>query len=339
MKQTNIEWCDSTVNPTAGCDGCELWTPRSAEQQKRGALGGACYAGQIHTRFQGTNPGYPRPFEEAEPKPGRMAEAAKWPDLRGRYGAELRPDKPWLGGLPRMIFIGDMADNLSRAIAFEYLHREIILNVTSPAGSRHFYLWLTKQPGRMLAFDQWLIEQGVPWPDNLMAMTSITTQATVARAGYLLQMRAPWKGLSVEPLRGPVDLRSFLEEPCPEDPGGQHFMGCGCDDTEALNWIIVGGESGRGATPCNVGWIRSVVRQADEVGVPVFVKQIGSRPYDPAKENSGDRAWPTGPAGVVNEHGFWPQLRDSKGGDWHEWPEDLRRREMPRLSEREGVGS
>ncbi len=23
--KTNIEWCDSTVNPTTGCDGCELW--------------------------------------------------------------------------------------------------------------------------------------------------------------------------------------------------------------------------------------------------------------------------------------------------------------------------
>ena len=24
-KTTKIQWCDSTVNPTMGCDGCELW--------------------------------------------------------------------------------------------------------------------------------------------------------------------------------------------------------------------------------------------------------------------------------------------------------------------------
>ena len=23
--KTKIQWCDSTVNPTMGCDGCELW--------------------------------------------------------------------------------------------------------------------------------------------------------------------------------------------------------------------------------------------------------------------------------------------------------------------------
>ena len=23
--KTKIQWCDSTVNPTMGCDGCEIW--------------------------------------------------------------------------------------------------------------------------------------------------------------------------------------------------------------------------------------------------------------------------------------------------------------------------
>src|SRR5688572_33443058 len=30
MKKTHIQWCDSTVNPVMGCDGCELW-PRNAQ--------------------------------------------------------------------------------------------------------------------------------------------------------------------------------------------------------------------------------------------------------------------------------------------------------------------
>jgi hypothetical protein len=24
-KKTKIQWCDGTVNPVMGCDGCELW--------------------------------------------------------------------------------------------------------------------------------------------------------------------------------------------------------------------------------------------------------------------------------------------------------------------------
>lgn len=27
-EKTNIEWCDSSVNPTTGCDGCKLWNGR-----------------------------------------------------------------------------------------------------------------------------------------------------------------------------------------------------------------------------------------------------------------------------------------------------------------------
>ncbi len=26
MTNTGIQWCDDTVNPVAGCDGCELFT-------------------------------------------------------------------------------------------------------------------------------------------------------------------------------------------------------------------------------------------------------------------------------------------------------------------------
>jgi hypothetical protein len=37
--------------------------------------------------------------------------------------------------------------------------------------------------------------------------------------------------------------------------------------------VIVGGEGGPNARPCNVEWIRSIVRQCAETGVPCFVKQ------------------------------------------------------------------
>ena len=42
-RDTKIQWCDSTCNPTMGCDGCELWN----KQRK------SCYAGVLHTRFGG----------------------------------------------------------------------------------------------------------------------------------------------------------------------------------------------------------------------------------------------------------------------------------------------
>lgn len=37
--KTNIPWCDSTINPTSGCIGCELWNGRDIRH---------CYAGNWH---------------------------------------------------------------------------------------------------------------------------------------------------------------------------------------------------------------------------------------------------------------------------------------------------
>ena len=143
---TKIQWCDSTVNPTMGCDGCEIWGP----QRK------TCYAGMLHTRFGGVTPGYAPTFAEVTLFPGRMAEAAGWPDLSGK----TRRDKPWLDRLPRLIFVSDMSDALSNSVPFEYLRDEVIANITSETGSRHCWLWLTKRADRMAKFSSWLGELG-----------------------------------------------------------------------------------------------------------------------------------------------------------------------------------
>ena len=79
-----------------------------------------------------------------------------------------------------------------------------------------------------------------------------------------------------------------------------------------LSLIIVGDESGPGARPCDVGWIRSIVAQCNAANVPCFVKQVGSDPVE-----NGER-WR-----------LRPRLADRKGGDIMEWPEDIRVREMP----------
>ena len=136
--KTGIEWCDSTVNPSTGCDGCELWNGRDIR---------VCYAGNLHeARLAKSLPAlYAENFQEVRLAPGRMMEAARWPDLRGKE----RPDKPWLNGLPRMIFVGDMGDFGSRDVPDDYFIDEIIGAIRSTAGARHFWLLLTKQISRL----------------------------------------------------------------------------------------------------------------------------------------------------------------------------------------------
>src|SRR5262249_6687914 len=169
-QHTNIEWTDSTVNPSTGCQGCELWVPDR---------GGPFYAGNLHElRLARSLPHlYAPKFTEVRLAPGRTAKAAAWPDLRGKP----RPDKPWLDGPPRLIFVGDLGDIFSKDVPFEYLKAEVIDVADSEKGRRHAWLLLTKQPGRAVEFALWLRRRGRAWPDNVWVGTSVTGPHSATR--------------------------------------------------------------------------------------------------------------------------------------------------------------
>jgi len=103
--------------------------------------------------------------------------------------------------------------------------------------------------------------------------------------------RIPW----LLKVGGPKTVRGISVEPIWEPINLKPWLA-------RLDWVATGGESGRAAEPCNADWIRGLIADCREARVPLFVKQLGSR--------------------------FG--LKDSKGGDWNEWPEDLRVRQMPK---------
>jgi protein gp37 len=341
---TKIQWCHSTVNPVMGCDGCELYpslalvrktmtdvvarftaaesavsaeieTQTSSGQQHtkvrlreiaqrissaattNGRLQSeiasqiteeieklyVCYAADLHRGFnaQGNNPGYAHPFEKPRLFAGRVAKAALMPPPT----AKEKQEKPWLEGYRRLIFISDMGDSLSRNISFEFLLQEVIASVSSPLGSRHIWPWLSKRPHRMAEFSDWLAKRGIPWPDNLIAMTTVTGPQTVNRVSHLLGVKARYRGLSMEPLWGSVDVPLL-----------------------GVHWVIVGGQSGSRARPFHLGWARNIRDACQQTGAAFFLKQLGQQPF---------------------EQGLPVQLADPHGGDWSEWPSDLRVRELP----------
>lgn len=94
--------------------------------------------------------------------------------------------------------------------------------------------------------------------------------------------------LSVEPMLEMVDVRPAL------------------GSTNGVGWVIVGGESGKGARQFNPDWARLIRDMCGDAGVPFFMKQMG--------EATTDR----------------PGLRlKKKGGDLEDIPGDLRVREFP----------
>jgi len=164
---------------------------------------------------------------------------------------------------------------------------------------------------------------------------SVENQATAdERIPRLLAIPAALRFLSIEPLLGPVNLR--LAMPC--DKICNEYGNAECPGTDGpcvmqrlVDWVIVGGESGPNARPCNVAWVRSIVQQCQKADVPIFVKQLGAVPYVCLGSHDAPAAagWRVDCRG---EAGFGCRkfsLHDPKGGDPAEWPEDLRVREFP----------
>jgi len=273
---TPIQWADCTCNPIMGCTGCELW---DVNRQ-------SCYAGAQHEHFGEVRRGFSPDFSEITFWPGRVATAAAWPDLAGRR----RAGKPWLDGLPRVIFVSDMGDALCSNVPFEYLRREIIETVAGRRGHRHRWLWLTRRPERMAEFSDWLAAQGIRWPSNLWTGTTVTTAGTTSRIDELLNVGtdATIHFLSVEPQLEPLDLSLWLPR---------------------LDWIIQGGESGNQPRKFELRWAQMMYKDCQEAGTPYFLKQLGGYVF-----RGEDRV----------------RLKDHHGGDWTEWPDDVpRARQVP----------
>jgi protein gp37 len=340
-----IEWTDRTWNPIRGC------TRVSA-----GCV--HCYAERVAYRFSG--PGLP--YEGlATKRNGHAAWTGQIRYVTEDVALPLRWRKP------ARIFVNSMSDLFHEGVTDQQLVELFAVMANSP---QHTFQVLTKRPERMRGFLgrlRWGVGLGVvdvygyrsmfarlPYLDdpreywepirhgppdtglktmegfiapNIWLGVSVEDQATAdARIPLLLQTPAVVRFLSCEPLLGGLDIAKHR-------PGANRL------------WLIVGGESGAGARPCWVPWVRSVVRQGQQAGCPVFVKQLGANVRD--RNDAGY----TG-----DEPGDWPEihaaedriehdldgtrdgyqgapvrihLRDRKGGDPAEWPEDLRVREFP----------
>lgn len=155
---------------------------------------------------------------------------------------------------------------------------------------------------------------------NVWLLTSVEDQERAAeRVPELLGCRdlAPVLGLSCEPLLDRVDLSPFMfssdgfvstpkDGPVHRDDGGA-----------AIDWVIIGGESGPHARLCQLDWIYDLKTQCQEAGVPVFAQQLGAKVVDVVESDDGEERWER-----------W-KFRDAKAGEPEEWGEHYRVREFP----------
>ncbi len=252
--RTGIEWTDATWNPVTGCTkvspGCDH-----------------CYAEGIAHRFAGT-PSYPNGFDVTL-RPERLDQPLRW-------------------AKPRRVFVNSMSDLFHKDIPDEYIAE--VFSVMARAG-HHTFQVLTKRPGRMSSllsrpsFRDNLAHWGTPWPlPNVWLGVSVEDQRWAdIRIPQLLRTPAAIRFISAEPLLGPVDLG--YGEPCDHSRHTHLEVGCWA----ALDWVIVGGESGRGARPMHPDWVWRIGRQCTDAGVAFLFKQWGEwSPMAPLRDGVFD---------------------------------------------------
>jgi len=150
---------------------------------------------------------------------------------------------------------------------------------------------------------------------NVWLGASVSDQETAdVLAPELLKHRqlCPVLWLSVEPLIGPIDLRRHLYSDY--DRAALDPQMTGNESRAKLDWVVIGGESGPKARPCYVRWIKDIVDQCEDAGVPCYVKQVGSNAWSDSGEGST--------AGRL-------ELKHKKGGKKEEWPAEIRKKQLP----------
>lgn len=280
-EQTNISWCDHTFNPVIGC--CKI------------SAGCAnCYALTLmETRYKraqwGPNTRRVRTGSSNWKKPLQWNANAKATGKRAK------------------VFCASLSDVFEDHPDWEQ-PRTDLFNLIAETPYLDWLL-LTKRPeniNRMVADYAgdcaWLGWNGTAPRTNIWIGTSVENQEQAEkRIPHLLNVEAPVRFLSCEPLLGPVILPSwdsYWDVDGFANNGPMHTtLGCPNEPDNLINWVICGGESGQKARPMQLEWARSLRDQCQAAGIAFFMKQLG---------------------GVVD-----------KRHDLEDMPEDLRIREFP----------
>ena len=166
----------------------------------------------------------------------------------------------------KRIFVNSMSDLFHKDVPEEFIYSVF---ETMNAAHWHTFKILTKRPERMLELNDRL-----PWAKNIWMGTSVESAAYAHRIDILRQSKARIKFLSVEPLLGPMPNLTLNN----------------------IDWVIVGGESGRRARPMEGDWVRDIRDQCDAANVSFFFKQWGGTNKKKTGRMLDGKTWDDRPA-------------------------------------------
>lgn len=223
MGKTKIEWADYTFNPWVGCQhagpGCDNCYAESWSKRS-----GMVQWGAHADRRRTSDRNWQRPLS--------------WNDRAAKEGRRFR------------VFCASLADVFDNQVPDEW--RTDMWAVVRRTPNLE-WLVVTKRIANAAVMlpDDW----GLGYPHVMLLSTVVNQEEADRDIPKLLATPATRRGLSCEPLLGPIKIKPFVRV--------------------GLDWIIAGGESGAKARPMHPDWVRSLRDQCRRVGVAFHFKQWG----------------------------------------------------------------
>lgn len=172
--KSQIEWTESTWNPTTGCDrisaGCDH-----------------CYALTLAKRLKAM--GQPKYQTDGDPRTSGPG-----------FGVAVHPealDLPRRWREPRTVFVNSMSDLFHARVPLDYIQRVFEVMADTP---HHTYQVLTKR-GRRLA----QLAPELVWPENVWMGVSVENQKELRRIDDLRTVPSVVRFISAEPLLESLD--------------------------------------------------------------------------------------------------------------------------------------
>lgn len=159
------------------------------------------------------------------------------------------------------IFVNSMSDLFHSQVPENYIRQVFD---TMERAFWHRFQVLTKRAGRLR-----ILGPQLNWTENVWMGVSIETDDLTPRANALREVPAAVRFLSCEPLLGPLPSLNL----------------------EKIDWVIVGGESGKNARPMDMDWVRDIRDKCAAADVAFFFKQVGGRTPKAGGRELDQRTW------------------------------------------------
>ena len=162
---------------------------------------------------------------------------------------------------PKVVFVNSMSDLFHPKVPLSFIQEVFFVMNETP---QHTYQVLTKRADRLFE-----LHEQLNWSSNIWMGVSVEDDRVTDRIDFLRETNAQTKFLSCEPLIGPLKNLNL----------------------QNINWVIVGGESGRKARSMHESWVWDIRQQCQDEGVKFFFKQWGGTNKKKAGRELGGRTY------------------------------------------------